>query len=468
MTEWIGRYRILRPLGEGGMGRTFLGEAAGARGFSRRVVIKVVKDELDPGLERSLLAEARLVASLVHRNIVPVLDLEEADERRLVVMEHVDGMDLRRLIERRGRLPWPLAVFVASEVAAGLDYAHRKTDAAGRPLSIVHRDVSPANVLLSWEGEVKLTDFGVAKFARSGESWVGAIKGNPGYMAPEQARGEPIDARADLFALGVALAEMVRGEPQSPSPPSSASDDPPPALLQVIARATEPEAPRRYPTAAAMREALLAIPGQPQDPARALAAFVAGARDERRLAPDALYDAVLGGGRPMTQVKPADTVADPPPTGQRVRRRAVAVVALALASAASLAAALTWWIARSPAPVATKKSAPAINSAVASNSPPAPAINSAVASNSPPAPPVPPAPVEKPRPRPGALSVNSIPWANLFLDGRALGHTPRANLSLEPGRHRLRLVTRGGDVRQRIVDIAPGKQTVLTVDFAKP
>jgi serine/threonine protein kinase len=457
MSEWIGRYRILRPLGEGGMGRTFLGEVAGPSGFCRRVVLKQVKDDLDAGLKQALLDEARLVASLVHRNIVPVLDLEESGERRLVVLEHVDGIDLQQLLERRKRLPWPLAVFIASEVAAGLDYAHRKSDAAGRPLSIVHRDVSPANILLSWEGEVKLTDFGVAKFARSGEGW-GLVAGKPGYMAPEQARADVVDARADLFALGVTLYEMVAGaNPLLKAAPLLPLADVPRELHGVVERATAEEPRLRIATAAAMRSALLGIAGLPNDPAHHLAAFLRESRGAPELKPEALYEAVLGGGRPLTQVKPAETVIEPPRLPASASRRPRLTWLIATSLVLSLVTgALAAWRARR-----TMQALPAVASR---STAPTAAATSARPAAAPAAKPH----AERPHPARGTLSINAIPWANVFIDGRSVGHTPRVGIALDAGHHQLRLTTRGGDTRTRTIDIPPGRELKVTINFAEP
>jgi serine/threonine protein kinase len=480
MADWIGRYRILRPLGEGGMGRLFLGEVAGASGFSRKVVVKVVKDELDAGLKQALLDEARLAASLVHRNIVPVLDLEESGERRVVILEHVDGIDLRQLLERNKKLPWPQAVFIVSEVVAGLDYAHRKTDAAGRPLSIVHRDVSPANILLSWEGEVKLTDFGVAKFARSSDGSLGGLKGNLGYMAPEQARGEFVDGRADLFALGVVLYEALTGENPfrartdlitlsrlreghvPPLPPEL-----PTALAEVVARATAPDPRVRFASAAAMREALVHLPGQPADPARQLSALLADSRAQPAIHAGALLDAVLGGGRPVTQMRQLDTVEDllPPPhqtdeTRTHVWRRDSFRVAFALGGATVLFALLALFLFLKAQRVPPAEAARPLVAAAEKPSPaPAP-----VEDEPPRAAPAP----ERVRARRGSLSVNAVPWATIFLDGHSLGHTPRMNLPVEAGRHHLRLVTQRGDTRNQTIEVASGKETRVTVNFAAP
>jgi serine/threonine-protein kinase len=562
VSHQLGRYRIVRPLGEGGMGRLYLGEAAGPSGFSRRVVVKLVKDELDEGLKLALLDEARLVASLVHRNIVPVLDLDEAGDQRLVVLEHVDGMDLGRLLQRRGTLPWPMATFIASEIAAGLDYAHRKSDAAGRPLAIVHRDVSPANILLSWEGEVKLTDFGVAKFARPDDTTAVGLQGNLGYMAPEQARRESVDARADLFALGVVLYEALTGQnPFSartglaqlterrtvPALPGSF----PAALRQVVAQATQRDPAERFVSAAALRQALLDIPGQSKDPAQALAALLVDAKEPSAVNAEAMMEAVLGGaGRLTVRPTAAPSLPAPPPPSRRPSSKAMGLVgALLLGSLLAMVAvashssndavagqrpstaelprtSLASSAARggspaargsatsalptagavraggpapSTAPVrsatATPSTAPAQSTTIPARSLSANAATtvgagaataedptSTTAGGQPIAPPAgvspPTAPAraavratagaEHGRHHRGVLSVNAVPWANIFLDGHALGHTPRQKLSVDTGRHRLRLVTARGDVRTQTIDVAAGHETRVSVDFAKP
>ncbi|MGZ3408540.1 MAG: serine/threonine-protein kinase, partial [Polyangia bacterium] len=235
--EYIGRYRIVRPLGEGGMGRILLAEVAGAGGFARRVVLKLVRDELDESLKQSLLDEARVTATLVHRNIVPVLDLQESGAQRLVVLEHIDGMDLRQLLERTPLVNWPLAAFIGGEVAAALDYAHRR--------QIIHRDVSPANILVSWEGEVKLSDFGVAKVVGGPGRVIGpthGLKGNLGYMAREQMRAQAIDALADVYALGVVLYELLTGRNpmrNGPVVPPPLPSTVPAELAAIVLRAVE-------------------------------------------------------------------------------------------------------------------------------------------------------------------------------------------------------------------------------------
>jgi hypothetical protein len=441
MSDYVGRYRILRTLGEGGMGRVLLAEAAGPGGFVRRVVIKVVHDPGDAVSRQALLDEARIAAGLVHKNIVPVLDLQEDGGERLIILEHVDGLDLRHLLQRAGAVPPPLAVFIGAEVAAALDYAHRRADAAGQPIGLVHRDVSAANVLVSWEGEVKLTDFGVAGLMHRGSD--GDLRGNLAYMAPEQAAGGALDGRADVFALGVLLWELVAGanpfaahatvddarrRKLPPLPPASASAD----LAAVIARAGAFRPEDRYPSAAALRQALLALPGAPVDAARALAAHVGRWRvaEGGRLDAAALRSGALGGGRPLTRVAPR-----PSP-----RRRWMAFAA-ALMLTASIAGAGLWLGLRRPDPA-----------------PPAAELVE----------PRPPAAELAEPARTGTLSVNAIPWARITVDGNPAGQTPRLGLPLRAGTHTVRLTTAGGDKRTRTVYVAPGRDTRLTIDFARP
>jgi protein kinase-like protein/PEGA domain-containing protein len=451
--QYIGRYRIVRPLGEGGMGRVLLAEVAGAGGFARRVVLKLVRDELDEALKQSLLDEARVTATLVHRNIVPVLDLHESGAQRLVVLEHIDGMDLRLLLRRTPLLDWPLAAFIGGEVAAALDYAHRR--------QIIHRDVSPANILVSWEGEVKLSDFGVAKVVGGATRGVGptqGLKGKLGYMAPEQMRAQQIDARADVYALGVVLYEMLtgknpmRGGPIVPPPlPSTVPGE----LAAIVMRAVERNRDDRFNSAADVREAILHVAGQPADPARLLADFLGEIKNQVTPAiDDVLLDAVLG-GKPATRV----AAKAKPRRWPLVAAMSAAIVLVLVAGALAVRKLRVHAIAPPPRIAAQAPSTP---SPEESPVPPAPVetITEPIA--------IAPTPVHhKPHPR-GLLSVNAIPWANLFVDGHAAGHTPRMKLAVESGKHQLKLVTQAGESRTRTVEIAPNKETTLTVVFSEP
>jgi eukaryotic-like serine/threonine-protein kinase len=462
--QYIGRYRIVRPLGEGGMGRVLLAEVAGAGGFARRVVLKLVRDELDEALKQALLDEARVTATLVHRNIVPVLDLHESGAQRLVVLEHIDGMDLRQLLRLTPLLDWPLAAFIGGEVAAALDFAHRR--------QIIHRDVSPANILVSWEGEVKLSDFGVAKVVGGPGRIIGpthVLKGKLGYMAPEQMRAQPIDARADVYALGVVLYEMLTGKnPMRAGPvvPPPLPSTVPGELAAIVMRAVERNKDDRFNSAADVREAILHVPGQPADPARMLADFLGELKNQHGPAlDDALMDAVLG-GKPATRMAAKKTARRRVPPWLLATAALVVIIAClgvlagrklrvrAIAPPPRVAA----HVPASPLPEPVPEPEPSIVPEPA----PAPTVTFVEPVSI-----TPTAAHKKPHPR-GLLSVNAIPWANLFVDGHPAGHTPRRKLALEAGKHSLRLVTQAGDARTRSVEIAPNKETTLTVVFSEP
>ena len=209
----LGRYRLLERIGEGGMAEIFIAAAHGAEGFVRYFVVK----RMHPHLARSrdavnqFIDEGRLQSGLVHSNIVPVFDFGRVGEEYFLALEYIHGRDLERLVRRHvevfGRsLSVPVAFYIMHEVMDALAFAHARTDQEGRNLAIVHRDVSPGNVLVSARGEVKLSDFGIAKAeGRMSKTEVGMIKGNVSFMSPEQARGETVDLRSDLFSAAVVL-----------------------------------------------------------------------------------------------------------------------------------------------------------------------------------------------------------------------------------------------------------------------
>src|SRR5512142_2865710 len=208
----LGRYELLRPLARGGMAEVFLARRR-AGGVEKWLVVKRIRAERagDARFLDLFVREARLSMSLVHQNIVPVFDFGKIDDQVFLAMERVEGKDLGSSLARAPghHLPPLLAAFIAAECCQALDYAHQRKGPDGVALGIVHRDVTPRNVLLSWSGEVKLTDFGIAALA--GEDSTAKMIGTPAYMAPEQARGEPLDARADLYAVGLVLREALTG-----------------------------------------------------------------------------------------------------------------------------------------------------------------------------------------------------------------------------------------------------------------
>jgi len=208
---------VAHRLGVGGMAEVYLAVADGPGGFEKRVALKLVHAHAAGDLSRvaDLKREARIAATLEHPNIVQVLDVGREDGEFFLVMEYVHGRDVRALLvrERRARpLPLDCAVQVVAEAARGLAYAHDRRAPDGRPLRLVHRDVSPSNVLVSWDGAVKVADFGLVKVDTSSvDTHSGVLKGKFGYMSPEQSQGKRVDRRSDVYALGILLYELSLG-----------------------------------------------------------------------------------------------------------------------------------------------------------------------------------------------------------------------------------------------------------------
>ena len=210
------RYRVIERLEAGGMAEVFLGEATSVQGFKKRVAIKRVLPHLasHQSFIGMFLDEARLGARLSHANIVSVFDIGAADDTYFLVMEFIDGCNLKKIVEifRSDEQDFPLkvAIYIAMEVCRGLSYAHELRDDDDNPLELVHRDVSPPNILISARGEVKVTDFGLAKARTQLERTdPGVVKGKFSYLSPEAVAGRGVDARADIFALGVCIWEML-------------------------------------------------------------------------------------------------------------------------------------------------------------------------------------------------------------------------------------------------------------------
>ncbi len=215
----FGKYLLLERINVGGMAEVFIAKAFGVEGFERILAIKKILPTMaeDEEFITMFIDEARISVQLNHANVVHINELGKHDDTYFIAMEYVAGRDVRTMLERYRRrkeiMPTAQAVFIASKICDGLDYAHRKKDARGQDLHIIHRDVSPQNILISYEGEVKVIDFGIAKAAnRSQKTQAGILKGKFGYMSPEQVRGMPIDRRSDIFAVGVLLYEMLTGE----------------------------------------------------------------------------------------------------------------------------------------------------------------------------------------------------------------------------------------------------------------
>ncbi len=275
----FGKYTILGHLATGGMAEVYLARAEGIEGFEKIVVIKRIRPDLigDRSTTKMFLHEARLAATLEHPNIAHVHEIDTVQGSYFFVMEYVHGADLRQLMEsahRKGRtIPLAEAVNIITHVCAALHYAHEKRDDDDRPLGIIHRDVSPSNVLISHDGAVKVCDFGVAKVSgRQSETQRGVVKGKFSYMAPEQCTAGPLDRRTDVFVIGILLYEvttltrlfeanadfeLMRKIVQDPIVPPSArvglGADYPLELERIVMRALSHAPAERYPTAQAMQ-----------------------------------------------------------------------------------------------------------------------------------------------------------------------------------------------------------------------
>ncbi|HEU4537664.1 MAG TPA: serine/threonine-protein kinase, partial [Polyangiaceae bacterium] len=317
----LGRYRVVAKLGQGGMSEVLLASVQSTRGVGKLSVIKRLRPDLSGGDRPSLdggaaaqhfasmfLEEARITCRLNHPNIVHTYEVGEEAGELCIVMEYIEGESLhavyRRLIKLGRTMPPALAARVMSEVLAGLHYAHELCDYGGAPLNIVHRDVSPHNVMVGYQGAVKLLDFGIAKASsREIQTEVGVLKGKVHYMAPEQAQSKGVDRRADVFAAGVVLWELltlrrlVQGDTpvaswfsllNDPFPaPSSLVEGLDPRLDAIVMRALERDPAARYPSALALREALehyIASTGEPvgvEHVSRFVGELFAATRDER-------------------------------------------------------------------------------------------------------------------------------------------------------------------------------------------
>ncbi len=274
--EQFGKYELIRRIGSGGMAEVFLARTAVAQNLAKHLVIK----KIHPAFARSrqfvsmFVDEAKIALGLNHPNIVQVFDFGQIGDTYFLAMEYVEGVDVLRLMQEAAkqekRIPLGVCAFVVQEVAKGLDYAHRKVDDFGEPLGIVHRDISPQNVLVSWDGAVKIVDFGIAR-ARNVHEEEGVVKGKFAYMSPEQARGEMVDRRADVFSLGVVLFELSCGRPMFPGKgkevldkvksgvvplPREVNKDIPAALEQIILQAVAFHREDRFQTGRDLQNAL--------------------------------------------------------------------------------------------------------------------------------------------------------------------------------------------------------------------
>ncbi|NOY92810.1 MAG: serine/threonine protein kinase, partial [Deltaproteobacteria bacterium] len=268
----FGKYLLLERINVGGMAEVFKAKTFGVEGFERLIALKRILPSIaeDQEFIVMFIDEAKIAVQLSHANIAQIFDLGKVGESYFIAMEYVQGKDLRAIFDRsrkRGEtVPVPMACYITMKVCEGLDYAHNKKDSSARPLHLVHRDVSPQNVLISYDGEIKLIDFGIAKAAnKAGKTQAGILKGKFGYMSPEQVRGLPLDRRSDIFAMGIVLYEQLTGERLFVGesdfstlekvrnveimPPSTYNRRIPEELEQIVLRALAKDAEDRYQSA---------------------------------------------------------------------------------------------------------------------------------------------------------------------------------------------------------------------------
>ncbi|MFL5347524.1 MAG: serine/threonine protein kinase [Hyalangium sp.] len=278
--QQLGKYQLIRQLATGGMAEVFLAKAAGPMGFEKHLVLKRVLPHLalDPSFVQMFLGEAKLAAQLNHPNIVQIFDFGESAGAYYLAMEFIDGPSLRKLLDDSlklgGPLPPAIAARLISAACEGLAFAHDfKDPATGRPLDIVHRDISPDNILVSRQGAVKVVDFGIAKAAdQQHRTQTGIIKGKLAYMPPEQIRNDQMDRQADVYALGVVFYELLTGQRpfnadtdvslmhtilfDPPKPAARLRPELPEPVLHILERATAKDRHQRYPDCLAFQAAL--------------------------------------------------------------------------------------------------------------------------------------------------------------------------------------------------------------------
>jgi serine/threonine protein kinase len=453
----IGRYEVLGRLGRGGMAELFLARAVGPGGVAKRLCVKRMLAEAlnEPRAVERFSAEARTVLELQHANIVPVFDFGRDGQSLFLAMEWIDGCDLATLLAHLagsgGRVPAAVAAHVTLEVARALAYAHGRRDRSGLPAGILHRDVTPSNILLSRQGEVRLTDFGIAQAVGTDAT----PAGTPAYMAPEAARGEAVDGRSDLYSLGLVLGEMLTGgrlritnrlaDASRPVDLPALTAAPAP-LVEVAHRLLAPDRADRFASAGEVVTALAAptaleLLRGAGPPAETLARLVVGAA----AAPD------LNAGDPPVTSAPLTV---PGPVAPRRPRLALLLGSAALLVAAGAALALR----RSP-PAAIRRSEWRPPGAIATT------------------PPVPDSPARPPTTEPAAAPeakavhrraerswppshlkiLTPASWVTVYLDGRRIGDNEDV-LEIAPGRHALRVENPPlGFAQSETIEVRPGE-----------
>ncbi len=507
----VGGYEVVASLGSGGAGEVFLALAEGPGGFRKLVVLKLLHPhfEEDPDVIEMFLDEARLAGRLEHSNIVQTLAVGLDEDRPFIAMTYLEGLPLDRILARfaarEERLPPTIAARIASEILAGLHYAHTLRDFDGSPLNIVHRDVSPANIYVCWDGSVRLLDFGIAKAAtHRSHTDSGLVKGKFGYIAPEQALAEKVDCRADVWSAGVVLWEMLTGQRFLPQAQELSTlrkliegelpdlaehlPDIDPDLKRCLDRALRRDLDARWESAQGMQQSLEQWLGrQPslasrEDIAATLGDVFAGEREQQQ----AMIRNHIGGLLAASSTGSFEVRPLPPPPRHRRPATAtpaapklpIALALLALAVLGGLVATTpmgapdvaappqqpatsrpgetaTMNPSQTPEPPVSAQPAEATPPEVAASTeqeaatamqpaaPPSVSMNTASMNTAPSTATGPTAPrrsaMQRATRSPATLTLDSVPWAEVWHRGRRLGNTPLVNLSLPPGTYVLEL-----------------------------
>jgi eukaryotic-like serine/threonine-protein kinase len=487
VTTSFGRYELLQPLDRGGMGDVYVARTRGPERVQKTVVVKRIRAERagDETARARFAEEARVAVSLVHPHIVPVFEFGELDGEYFLVMEWLRGGSLSRIAGiDRPPLPWSAVALVGSQVCDALNYVHGRDN--GRGAHLVHGDLTPRNILLSSDGHALLSDFGLARFAGHG------MGGTARYLAPEQARGESFDARADLYALALVLAEAATGRPAYDRELERARqqarvgvvpelDGCHAGVAAVLRRALAPRPDGRYADAAAMRAAFDALldgePGARAEGRKTLLVRVAAAAESDVPTPGI-------GSRGSRSIATKDATQA---TASRRRRIAFALIALAFGAGAATLLAHEG---------SRRRHQDHHDHAARFEQPPPPppspsAPSSGVAATATPSPDVAPRPAptatlrstaarslagDKPRAEHKAnveasaeLDLNATPWAHVRVDGVNVGETPLLGLKLRAGEHVVELVNEPLAVRrQQTIALKPGEHARRLFDLSSP
>ncbi len=475
----VGPYLCHTRLGVGGMAEVWLASRQGPASFEKQLVVKQLLPHLaaERTFSEMFLNEARLAARLNHPNIAQVFDLGEDPSGYFIVMEYVDGRSVRDVVRRLrelGRpLPQTVAAYIVGRVCAALHHAHEQRDGSGQLIGLVHRDVTPDNILTSFGGEVKVVDFGIAKATSVAPSH-GTLIGKWPYMSPEQATGTAIDRRADVYSLAVVAYELLAGER-----PFTASD--PVALTHQITKSDpQPLRDRRPDIDATLADAIHAALRKDPDERTADARTFGAVMDHFARASHATADNLatllneLFDRVPSSAQGESSITNDTQPLTAKTSRARTRMYLAAVASMVVLAiVAAIFWPRPAPAPLASATLPAAPPDPAPSPAPrlpfdvivSEPTLEKSKQAKKTKAARPPSTPVER---APGAISVRVQPWADVLLDGKAIGTTPLQPISASAGRHELTLVNAKLKQTKVVkVDVQPGKTVAVEVNLQR-